>query len=184
LRQVAQKSRSDVQRYLNLGWIGICETLSEKDLGMDGLMDLWQNFHGFLLRLQHFFLKLEKILALWEKVIYLLLLYFSFSEFPSRLRPLCTTMPWTIWPALVVLWGVCWMFFDEPSCNSGDQSEHPTTGSTTGPFEDVDYIDSSQGNYPLYLFIQKALNVFQSSISISVTLATTCLCGVRLISTS
>ncbi len=19
-------------------------------------------------------------------------------------------MPWTIWPALVVLWGVCWMF--------------------------------------------------------------------------
>ncbi|KAK5051492.1 hypothetical protein LTR84_003144 [Exophiala bonariae] len=21
-------------------------------------------------------------------------------------------MPWTIWPALVVLWGVCWMFYD------------------------------------------------------------------------
>jgi hypothetical protein len=23
---------------------------------------------------------------------------------------LCTTMPWTIWTALMVLWGVCWMF--------------------------------------------------------------------------
>lgn len=32
------------------------------------------------------------------------------SEFPSGQRYLCTTMPWTIWPALVVLWGVCWMF--------------------------------------------------------------------------
>jgi hypothetical protein len=31
-------------------------------------------------------------------------------EFPDRLRPPCTTMPWNIWPALVVLWGVCWMF--------------------------------------------------------------------------
>jgi hypothetical protein len=31
-------------------------------------------------------------------------------EFPDRIRPPCTTMPWTIWPALVVLWGVCWMF--------------------------------------------------------------------------
>ncbi|CAH0019842.1 unnamed protein product [Clonostachys rhizophaga] len=31
-------------------------------------------------------------------------------EFPHAVRHLCTTMPWTIWPALVVLWGVCWMF--------------------------------------------------------------------------
>ncbi|KAH8752890.1 hypothetical protein F5882DRAFT_419559 [Hyaloscypha sp. PMI_1271] len=34
----------------------------------------------------------------------------GFSEFPNSMRPPCTTMPWTIWPALVVLWGVCWMF--------------------------------------------------------------------------
>jgi hypothetical protein len=71
-------------------------------------------------------------------------------------------MPWTIWPALVVLWGVCWMFFDELSCNFGDQREHPTTGSTTGPFEDVDYIDPSQGNYPLYLFYSKGTKCFSS----------------------
>ncbi|KAI8679318.1 C2H2-type domain-containing protein [Fusarium keratoplasticum] len=23
-------------------------------------------------------------------------------------------MPWTIWPALIVLWGVCWMFYPSP----------------------------------------------------------------------
>lgn len=35
----------------------------------------------------------------------------GFSEFPNTMRPPCTTMPWTIWPALMVLWGVCWMFY-------------------------------------------------------------------------
>jgi hypothetical protein len=36
-------------------------------------------------------------------------------EFPNNFRHLCTTMPWTIAPALLVLWGVCWMFFGSPS---------------------------------------------------------------------
>ncbi|CVK98802.1 uncharacterized protein FMAN_08430 [Fusarium mangiferae] len=31
-------------------------------------------------------------------------------EFPNNIRHTCTTMPWTILPALLVLWGVCWMF--------------------------------------------------------------------------
>ncbi|KAF4435956.1 hypothetical protein FACUT_6807 [Fusarium acutatum] len=31
-------------------------------------------------------------------------------EFPNNIRHTCTTMPWTIFPALLVLWGVCWMF--------------------------------------------------------------------------
>jgi hypothetical protein len=31
-------------------------------------------------------------------------------EFPNNVRHICTTMPWTILPALIVLWGVCWMF--------------------------------------------------------------------------
>jgi len=35
---------------------------------------------------------------------------FYYSEFPRGRLHLCTTMPWTIWTALVVLWGVCWMF--------------------------------------------------------------------------
>jgi hypothetical protein len=36
-------------------------------------------------------------------------------EFPNNLRHLCTTMPWTIAPALLILWGVCWMFLGSPS---------------------------------------------------------------------
>lgn len=33
-----------------------------------------------------------------------------FSVFPGSVRPLSTTWPWTIRPALAVLWGVCWQF--------------------------------------------------------------------------
>lgn len=42
----------------------------------------------------------------------LLLSRLFFFEFPNNLRHLCTTMPWSIWPALAVLWGVCWMFYE------------------------------------------------------------------------
>jgi ankyrin repeat protein len=44
------------------------------------------------------------------------------SEFPNRLRPPCTTMPWNIRPALFVLWGVCWMFYTPPATPQPDQS--------------------------------------------------------------
>ncbi|KAI9790958.1 MAG: hypothetical protein M1835_000608 [Candelina submexicana] len=36
-----------------------------------------------------------------------------FSEWPSGRRPLSTTWPWNIKPSLVVLWGVCWMFYGD-----------------------------------------------------------------------
>lgn len=75
------------------------------------VIDIWGALYSFLLRLQQLFLNLEKILIFWAKVLYLLLLFSHISEFPNSLRPPCTTMPWTIWPALVVLWGVCWMFY-------------------------------------------------------------------------
>lgn len=45
--------------------------------------------------------------------IYIFAFYHFFFEFPSGIRHLCTTMPWTIWPSLVVLWGVCWMFIQQ-----------------------------------------------------------------------
>lgn len=35
-------------------------------------------------------------------------------EFPNNMRHVYTTMPWTILPALLVLWGVCWMFIIGP----------------------------------------------------------------------
>jgi hypothetical protein len=58
------------------------------------------------------------------KYLLLQILFRSFSIFPGTVRPRCTTMPWTIWPALVVLWGVCWMFYyPRPDM----QSEHGRT---------------------------------------------------------
>ena len=36
-------------------------------------------------------------------------------NYSKALRPPCLSMPWTIWPALVVLWGVCWMFHPQPN---------------------------------------------------------------------
>ena len=34
-----------------------------------------------------------------------------FAEWPSGRRPLSTTWPWNVRPSLLVLWGVCWMFY-------------------------------------------------------------------------
>lgn len=44
-----------------------------------------------------------------------------FSEFPGGRRLVSTTWPWTIRPALAVLWGVCWMFY-------GESWEHLSSG--------------------------------------------------------
>jgi hypothetical protein len=38
----------------------------------------------------------------------------TFSVYPNSRRPLCKTMPWDILPSLVILWGVCWMFYTPP----------------------------------------------------------------------
>lgn len=36
-----------------------------------------------------------------------------FTEFAEKPQALSTSFPWTIKPSLAVLWGVCWMFYDE-----------------------------------------------------------------------
>jgi hypothetical protein len=66
----------------------------------------------------------ERIARLWRSLDDLALLLLSilrfllgcskFGGFQNRERPRCTTMPWNIWPSLVVLWGVCWMFVNTP----------------------------------------------------------------------
>lgn len=35
-----------------------------------------------------------------------------FAEWPNGQPPLNTTWPWNVKPSLVILWGVCWKFFD------------------------------------------------------------------------
>jgi hypothetical protein len=43
-----------------------------------------------------------------------------FFEFPDARHPLSTTWPWSIRPALAVLWGVCWMFYDRRETYNDD----------------------------------------------------------------
>lgn len=53
---------------------------------------------------------LYRIALAFQMIPYVKSLLGLADEYPGGIRHLCTTMPWTIWPALVVLWGVCWMF--------------------------------------------------------------------------
>jgi len=41
-----------------------------------------------------------------------------FAEWPNGQRPLSTTWPWNVKPSLLVLWGVCWMFYGSPGYNT------------------------------------------------------------------
>ena len=98
---------------------------------------------------------LDRLLLLWLSLLQRLLSFCKFSEFPNRLRPRCTTMPWTIWPALVVLWGVCWMFI------YGEGTEQD--GSVcVGLFGAVGYFETDQG-----LFVEPMPEpfVFESKIT-------------------
>jgi hypothetical protein len=67
-------------------------------------------------------LSLQYLAFLLQKILQYLLIFCKFAEFPNRRRPKCTTMPWNIWPSLVVLWGVCWMFYT-PSSHQEDTRE-------------------------------------------------------------
>ena len=56
-----------------------------------------------------------------------------FSEWPNGRRPLSTTWPWNIRPSLVVLWGVCWMFYDNNTGSSRNLSQE-FEGQNSGSF--------------------------------------------------
>ena len=68
---------------------------------------------------------LEYLALLLLKIIQFLLSYIRSAGFMNRRRPKCTTMPWEIWPSLVVLWGVCWMFYPPALCQNGNQRQPP-----------------------------------------------------------
>lgn len=71
----------------------------------------------------HLVKRLQRIYS--QFLIYALIFFWLFNEFPDGIRHLCTTMPWTIWPALVVLWGVCWMFYSDQVSYEAVEAELP-----------------------------------------------------------
>ncbi|SPN98762.1 uncharacterized protein DNG_01803 [Cephalotrichum gorgonifer] len=69
---------------------------------------------------------MSRIIQMLLRLLNLFALFLSrlfFFEFPNNLRHLCTTMPWSIWPALVVLWGVCWMFYGQRTERLAEEPE-------------------------------------------------------------
>ncbi|KAL6715493.1 hypothetical protein ACLMJK_006454 [Lecanora helva] len=46
-----------------------------------------------------------------------------FAEWPNSHRPLSTTWPWNVRPSLLVLWGVCWMFYGYSSIPTSNPHE-------------------------------------------------------------
>ncbi|KAI4203693.1 MAG: hypothetical protein LQ350_001694 [Teloschistes chrysophthalmus] len=56
-----------------------------------------------------------------------------FLEWPNGRRPLSTTWPWNIRPSLVVLWGVCWMFYDNATRSAEQMRQQLETDRRVGP---------------------------------------------------
>ncbi len=76
-----------------------------------------------------------------------------FFEWPSGQHPLNTTWPWAdVKPSLMVLWGVCWMFFPTPygeRAGSFPQEFQPTYG----PTRDADGILVQHYSKSMFLFL-------------------------------
>ncbi|KAJ4029252.1 hypothetical protein NW756_014356 [Fusarium oxysporum] len=70
-------------------------------------------------------------------------------EFPNNMRHVCTTMPWTILPALLVLWGVCWMFIIGPGDLQPEKFNAPVPTFSPAP-AGYDFLDNSGPAYYEY----------------------------------
>jgi hypothetical protein len=155
LRDRITNSKSEIQKFFSHGWIRVFELQNDEFyLETSDLMDLWKDFRKVLLHMLRIIHRLDKVLALWKMLIYVLQ-YLLFSEFPNRLRPPCTTMPWNIWPSLVVLWGVCWMFYKEFASNLGDEGPTQTINNATNIVSN----DSFQGKFSMQPVSRKALTI-------------------------
>lgn len=56
-----------------------------------------------------------------------------FAEWPNGQPPLSTTWPWNVKPSLVVLWGVCWMFYNNNVWTTPDREEQPRVAENPSP---------------------------------------------------
>jgi hypothetical protein len=99
--------------------------------------DLWDLFYKIQRELRELELASERIIRerllrflehlalLLLKTLRFLLSYIRSAGFMNRRRPKCTTMPWEIWPSLVVLWGVCWRFYPPAFYQNENQRQPP-----------------------------------------------------------
>ncbi|KAG8674260.1 hypothetical protein FPOAC2_00267 [Fusarium poae] len=74
------------------------------------LLDTIDQIETILRELKLWFRRRYKSLSVTKEVTEKQSLVEVIFEYPNNIRHTCTTMPWTIRPALLILWGVCWMF--------------------------------------------------------------------------
>jgi hypothetical protein len=66
----------------------------------------------------------------------------------KKFRPPSTTMPWTIWPALVVLWGVFWMFALYPNRHADVHNPESSSSNATELVWNPEWDTVFQAMYP------------------------------------
>jgi hypothetical protein len=103
-------------------------TLFERLRFYDRELDLEEELREHKRREEELFMQhLERLYryyaALLEKLLESLLACCDVTVLPNRHRPPCRTMPWDILPSLVILWGVCWMFYNPPVTPRLDESD-------------------------------------------------------------
>lgn len=67
-----------------------------------------RQFEIYMEHIERFIREVAIRLRIFLEFLYI---FCKFSGFSDSHQPVCMTMPWNIRPALVVLWGVCWMFY-------------------------------------------------------------------------
>lgn len=72
-----------------------------------------------------------------------------FNEWPDGQHPLSTTWPWNIRPSLVILWGVCWMFYDHNQHHQNDniRAADPNVWDSQGFWLRHDMEEPGDGSY-------------------------------------
>ena len=78
----------------------------------------------------------------------------AFTGWPGgRYRALSTTWPWNVKTSLMVLWGVCWMFYGSPRPNNSldlhliDQFNEPSTANGDYNLYPEEFLDGYTGSY-------------------------------------
>jgi hypothetical protein len=139
------------------------EDLLEKRRIENLLRDLLRHVELIIAELRRRKELIQRFLAmLWQKHLESFLFPRNTSAFPNKPRPPCTTMPWNIRPALIVLWGVCWMFYNPWSPIDDAQLQFFLVGEQTWVL--------SQGIDPFaFKCPSDAADIFQADISNGLT---------------
>jgi len=114
--QLRLQELSEYENRLDMDICNVKEQLQQL-LSVEDILDEEQRqreleqrkYESYMERLERF---IREVTIRLQMLVMLLLLFCKFSGISENDQPMCITMPWNIRPALIVLWGVCWMFYN------------------------------------------------------------------------